>query len=190
MRIDNLLLITGNPGKAEEFEYLINLDKLHFSHKKIDLPEIQSAEIEEIGRYKTEMALSHFSGVAPYDAVLTDDTGLYCKALNGLPGPFIKWFLDKLGAEGIYELVDGKVTDTRAVCLLTLGIIKTGEIVQFLGEVDGHLVSPRGGGGFGWDIAFLPNGHQKTYGEMTDHQKNQISHRTLAVQKMREWLLS
>lgn len=189
MRIQNLLLITGNPGKAEEFKKLIDVNELSFSHKSLDLPEIQSFDIEEIARYKTQAALNILSEDCGYDAILTDDTGLYCEGLNGLPGPFIKWFLDKLNAEGIYNLVKNGNTNTNAVCLLSLGIIKSGEIVQFNGTVPGKLVEPQGNGGFGWDRAFLPDCKSKTYGEMTEEEKNKISHRTLAVNQFRHWLL-
>ncbi len=189
MQIRKLLLITGNPGKAEEFKKIINIKELDFSHRSLDLPEIQSFDIGEIAKYKTESALSNVFEDIKYDAILTDDTGLYCDALNGLPGPFIKWFLDKLGVEGIYDLVKGKIPNTKAVCLLSLGIVKTREIVQFRGEVEGKLIEPKGSRGFGWDKSFLPQGESKTYGEMSEQEKNHISHRTLAVQKLRIWLL-
>lgn len=190
LKFESLLLITGNPGKAEEFKSLIDLSDLRFEHKAFELPEIQSDDIEEIGKYKTEKALNEIQSLSGFDAVLTDDTGLYCEALNGLPGPFIKWFLTKLGASGIFNLTRDQKKETSAVCLLTLGIVKSGEILQFRGEVRGKLVNPKGTGGFGWDPIFLPEGETITYGEMTDDQKNQISHRTLAVQKLRNWLVS
>ncbi len=189
MRIQNLLLITGNPGKAEEFKELIDIKELNFSHRSLDLPEIQSFEIEDIARYKTQAALNILSEGFEYDAVLTDDTGLYCEGLNGLPGPFIKWFLDKLNAEGLHNLVKNGNTNTKAVCLLSLGVIKSSEIVQFNGTVPGRLTKPKGSGGFGWDAAFVPDGQSKTYGEMTEEEKNKISHRTLAVKQFRNWLL-
>ncbi len=189
MRVQNLLLITGNPGKAEEFKKLINVKELNFSHRSFDLPEIQSFDIAEIARYKTQAAFKILPEDFGYDAILTDDTGLYCEGLNGLPGPFIKWFLDKLNADGIHNLVKNGNTNTKAVCLLSLGIVKSGDVVQFEGTVPGKLVKPQGSGGFGWDRAFLPDGKSKTYGEMTEIEKNKISHRTLAVNQLRNWLL-
>lgn len=189
MKIKNLLLITGNEGKYLEFRDLINLTELHLAYRSVDLLEIQSFEIKEIGRFKTKAALEAIGSNSEYDAVLTDDTGLYCAALNGLPGPFIKWFLQKLGAEGIYDLTRTGNNKTKAICLLTLGLIATGEIVQFEGVVNGQLVNPRGSGGFGWDQIFLPDNEVKTFGEMSAEEKNTLSHRRLAINKLRDWLV-
>lgn len=189
MRIKNLVLITGNPGKAKEFKDLINIDNLEFSHQSMDLPEIQGMDVEEIGTFKIKSALKQINSSKTIDAVLTDDTALTCKGLNGLPGPLIKWFLDSLGAEGIVDLLKGKSSETRATCLLSLGLVTNGEIIHFSGDVDGHLVSPKGSGGFGWDVVFQPDSSKKTYGEMVPEEKNKISHRTLAVAKLREWIL-
>jgi non-canonical purine NTP pyrophosphatase (RdgB/HAM1 family) len=190
VKIKNLLLITGNEGKYKEFRDLININELILSYRSIDLLEIQSFEIKEIGYFKTKSALAAIGLNSGFDAVLTDDTGLYCEALNGLPGPLIKWFLVKLGAKGIYDLIRCGNGKTTAICLLSLGLVSTGEIIQFEGEVKGQLVAPRGGGGFGWDQVFLPNSEAKTYGEMTADEKNNKSHRSLAVNKLREWLLT
>ncbi len=189
MRIKSIVLITGNPGKAEEFRALIDIDELTFFHQSLDIPEIQSMELEEIGYKKTQSAMKYQEKIAPYDAVLTDDTGIFCQGLNGLPGPFIKWFLDCLGASGFQDLLRDKQTETKAVCLLSLGLTASNRIIQFKGEVDGKLVPERGSFGFGWDGVFLPDGKEKTYGEMPLIEKNIISHRTLAVQKLRNWIL-
>ena len=91
-----------------------------------------------------------------FDAIMTDDTALYCEGLNQLPGPFIKWFLDTVGAKGIFDLVKDKPKKTTACCLLTLGFPRSHEIMQFKGEVEGELVAERGQTGFGWDGIFLP----------------------------------
>ncbi len=189
MKINSILLITGNSGKADEFEELIDLKELEFVHKSLVLPEIQSMSLEDIGRFKTRTALERHDDVSKYDAVLTDDTALFCEVMNGLPGPLIKWFLDCLGADGIYELVKNKTGETSAECLLSLGITSTREIIQFDGIVQGKLVSPRGSYGFGWDRIFLPRNKRFTYGEMLAKEKNKISHRALAVEKMRNWII-
>ena len=189
MKIEKLLLITGNPGKAKEFKDLIKIDKLKFTHKSLDLQEIQSMNLEEIGEFKISSALQQLGSHLDVDAVMIDDTGLFCSGLNGLPGPFIKWFLDSIGAEGLFDLVGNNNAQTKAVCLLSLGLLKSGKIIHFMGETEGILVSPKGSGGFGWDKIFKPKGSKKTYGEMLPAEKNKISHRTLAVEKFRSWIL-
>lgn len=189
MKIKSLLLITGNPGKAREFQELLHIESIDFSFRSLPLQEIQSMDIEAIGAFKTRQVLEFQEEIEGYDAVLTDDTGLSCKGLNGFPGPLIKWFLDALGAEGIYEQVRDKEKAVDATCLLTLAMVKTGEIKQFHGVVPGTLVPARGNDGFGWDPIFLPNGADLTYAETPLEEKNKISHRALAVRQLREWIL-
>ncbi len=188
MRIQSLLIITGNPGKAEELQALLGLPDLEISHQKIDLTEIQSAKLEEIGRFKTRLALLHPDLEPGWDAVLTDDVGFYLKALNGLPGPFIKFFLQSLGAQGLYDLTRHRGPAARAVCCLNLGLKRTQEIIQFQGEVQGQVIAPIGHEGFGWDSLFRPEGESRTYAQMTLEEKNQISHRALATGKLKKWI--
>jgi non-canonical purine NTP pyrophosphatase (RdgB/HAM1 family) len=182
-------LVTGNQNKAIEFEKLIDIKELRFDSRSFDLIEIQSMSLEEVGFQKTATALEFLKGATEFDAVLTDDTGLFCDGLNGLPGPFIKLFLDTIGTRGLVDMVSDKSLKSKAVCLLTLGIVKTGAIIQFKGEVSGRLVNERGDSGFGWDTIFLPDGYDTTYGEMSLEEKNRISHRTLASKKLRDWVL-
>lgn len=189
MKIRNLLLITGNKGKAAEFKKLIDIVDLSFSYKSLDLPEIQSFELEEIGAFKTRSAFLLGKEIEGFDAILTDDTGLFCKGLEGLPGPFIKWFLETIGPEGLYDLVKEKQKNISAVCLLTLGLTREKRILHFKGTVEGEIVTSRGKNGFGWDRIFRPKDCSQTYGEMELSEKNKISHRTLAVSRLRNWIL-
>ncbi len=183
-------MITGNPGKAEELKHLLNIDQMTIDYQDLSLVEVQSLDIEAIGYKKTQSAFQYSDVINSYDAILTDDTALTCEALNGLPGPLIKWFLKSIKTEGILDLLKGKDRKTVATCLLSLGMIKDHFIYQFRGDIDGELVEARGKSGFGWDKIFLPTGYQFTYGEMDSVTKNEISHRALAVQNFRQWLIS
>jgi XTP/dITP diphosphohydrolase len=189
VRIHKLVLITGNKGKLIEFEKLIDIKNLDFTSESMEIEEIQSFSMEEIGNFKIHSVLSNIDNKTGIEAVMTDDTGLFCDALKGLPGPFIKWFLDRMGAEGIYELTENRSVAAKAVCQLSLGLVKTEQVFHFKGEVEGQLVPPKGEGGFGWDKIFKPDGYEKTYGEMHSSEKNTISHRTLAVNHLRQWIL-
>lgn len=190
MGIKSVILMTGNAGKMDEFKTLVGLESLEIAYKSLDLPEIQSLDIHEIGLYKTRMALTYHSEIEAYDAVVTDDTALYCDALNGLPGPLIKWFLDRLGQDGLVKLIGEEQKSASVTCLLSLGITKTQEIIQFEGTIKGKLVNAQGRYGFGWDPVFMPNGSNLTYGEMGAEKKNKISHRAVAMKKLRDWLIS
>ncbi|MDX2471151.1 MAG: non-canonical purine NTP pyrophosphatase [SAR324 cluster bacterium] len=190
MKINSLVLITGNEGKALEFQSLLNIPDLKFGWQKLPLTEIQSTQISEIGKAKTTVALFHPELKGEWDAVLTDDTGLYLKALGGLPGPLVKFFLEALGAEGIFNLTQQGGPEAKATCMLSLGLSKTKEIIQFEGDVQGQLTSPQGSSGFGWDSIFQPDGLKKTYAELSLAEKNQISHRTIATNALRDWIIS
>lgn len=189
MKIRHILLVTGNSGKAKEFKKLLDLPDIRISYKALSLLEVQHKDIKEIGRIKTLSALRQSYKSLQPDAILTDDTGLYCKGLGGLPGVMVKWFLSSLSAEGLFRLVENNNRSTRATCLLSLGVVDTDEIHSFQGSIDGNLVAPRGRFGFGWDSIFQPKGSSKTYGEMESLEKNMVSHRMKAVQELRKWLI-
>ncbi len=90
--------ITGNPNKLKEFSQIIgDVSPYLFDTKSIDLPEYQG-EPEEIAIAKCKTALE-----IAKSPVLIEDTSLCFNGLNGLPGPYIKWFLDKLKPEGYFS---------------------------------------------------------------------------------------
>jgi len=187
MKLGKILLITGNPGKAQE---LCSASGLSLDHRGIDLVEIQSLSALEIGHHKALEALSKLSDAdrSTYDAVLTDDTSLAFKALNGFPGSLIKYCLEALGTEGLVRLVEGQAKIATASCCLSLGLTATNEVVQFEGRLQGSLKQPAGTEGFGWDPIFFPIGSSQSFAQMSAEAKQQISHRALAVQKLVDWL--
>ena len=91
-----IYFITGNANKLKEFNQIIgDVKGCQFESKNIDLPEFQGQSPEEIAREKCKTALELTNS-----PVLIEDTSLCFNALGGLPGPYIKWFLDKLKPEG------------------------------------------------------------------------------------------
>lgn len=103
------------------------------------------------------------------------------------PGPYIKWFLDKVGPEGLYRLLaawDDK--SAEAVCTFAYSPGGDGdEVLLFQGKTRGDIVDPRGPRDFGWDPCFQPEGYDKTYAELSKEHKNSISHRGKALEKLR-----
>ncbi|KAM9683000.1 inosine triphosphate pyrophosphatase isoform 2-T2 [Dama dama] len=154
-----IVFVTGNAKKLEEVIQILG-DKFPCTlvAQKIDLPEYQG-EPDEISIRKCQEAARQVQG-----PVLVEDTCLCFNALGGLPGPYIKWFLEKLKPEGLYQLLEG-FQDKSAYALCTFAF-STGDpnepIRLFKGRTMGRIVVPRGCRDFGWDPCFQPDGYEQT----------------------------
>ncbi|MBU1198979.1 MAG: RdgB/HAM1 family non-canonical purine NTP pyrophosphatase [Nanoarchaeota archaeon] len=172
--------VTGNKNKFKEAKDI--LKDFDVEQIEIDLPELQG-EPEEIVKEKSKIAAEK-SG----KAVFVEDTSLCFDALNGLPGPYVKDFVKKIGIPGLAELAL-KYDDTSATALVCIGYCEPEkEPFVFQGRVIGSIVSPRGDQGFQWDQIFMPEGYDKTFAEMSFEEKNKTSHRKLAFEEFRKWL--
>jgi inosine triphosphate pyrophosphatase len=180
--------VTGNKKKLEEVKQILGSgEELSFelTNRKIDLPELQGDPFE-IAKEKCRLAAKEING-----AVLTEDTSLCFNALNGMPGPYIKWFLENCSHNGLNRMLDG--FDDRSGYAQTIVAYSPGpgcEVEVFEGRTDGKIVQPRGPLDFGWDPIFEPDeGDGKTYAEMTKAFKNSISHRGRSFEKARKYLM-
>lgn len=181
-----ITFVTGNAKKLEEvIQILGNKFPYPLTNKKVDLPELQG-EVDEISRSKCLQAAKIIQG-----PVIIEDTCLCFNAMKGLPGPYIKWFLDKLGPEGLHTMLAGFEDKTaEAVCTFAFYSGEPGEEVQiFKGITKGSIVSPRGPRDFGWDPCFQPEGFEQTYAEMPKEEKNKISHRHKALSMLQEYFV-
>jgi XTP/dITP diphosphohydrolase len=125
--------------------------------------------------------------------VFADDTGLEVEALDGAPGVYSARYAgpDATYDDNVNKLLNAlEHKDNRKARFVTvIALIKDSEAKLFEGIVDGTITSEkRGSGGFGYDPVFLPDGHTITYAEMSAEQKNSLSHRALATQKLVEYL--
>ncbi|KYQ89690.1 inosine triphosphate pyrophosphatase [Tieghemostelium lacteum] len=176
-----VVFVTGNAKKLEEVLQIIG-KAIPLESRKIDLPELQGDPIE-ISKEKCKLAAKEVNG-----PVLCEDTCLCFNGLEGLPGPYIKWFLEKLKPEGLYKLLDGFPDKTGyALCNFAYCEGPGHEPIVFVGRTDGTIVPPRGPRDFGWDPVFQPDGFDKTYAELDKSIKNQISHRTKSLEKVKEF---
>jgi len=174
-----IYFITGNENKFQEVKTLLPGIK----QLKLDLEEIQEVDPHKIIQAKIQQAFKHKK--APF---IIEDTSLYLDCLNGLPGPLIKWFLEKLGTQGIYNLAQ-KLGNNKAQAKTIIGYAKSKkEILFFEGIIEGEIVPPSGPTNFGWNPLFKPKGYNKTFQEMTLEEKNKISMRKLAVEKLKHYL--
>ncbi|CAA7398989.1 unnamed protein product [Spirodela intermedia] len=171
--------VTGNAKKLEEVRAILG-DSIPFRSLKLDLPELQG-EPDEISKEKARLAAIQVNG-----PVLVEDTCLCFNALNGLPGPYIKWFLEKTGHEGLNNILKAyEDKSAYAMCIFSLALGPTTEPMSFCGKTHGKIVPPRGPTDFGWDPIFQPDGHDQTYAEMAKDEKNRISHRSKALALVR-----
>ncbi|KAM6342619.1 inosine triphosphate pyrophosphatase [Alca torda] len=182
----SVVFVTGNAKKLEEVTQILG-DSSPYTlvARKIDLPEYQG-EPDEISVQKCREAARQVQG-----PVIVEDTCLCFNALGGLPGPYIKWFLEKLKPEGLYKLLAG-FEDKSAYALCTFAF-STGNpeepVKLFKGQTHGLIVEPRGPRDFGWDPCFQPDGYNQTYAELPKAVKNSISHRYRALSQLSAFFL-
>ena len=181
MRLDDLVFVTSNIGKLREAEAVLGRS---LDHRGLDLPEVQTLDLAEAVRSKARSAWERLGR-----PVLVEDTGLELAGLGGFPGPLIRWLLMSVGPEGICRIAacfnDPRATARCLICATDGSAEVFGE-----GAVEGTIAArPRGDGGFGWDSAFVPSdGGGRTYGEMSEDEKNLISHRHRAFVALRDAL--
>jgi non-canonical purine NTP pyrophosphatase (RdgB/HAM1 family) len=171
-----ILLVTGNENKLREWQRQMP-DDVELTSIDIDLPEIQSDDSEEIVADKAKRAYE-----AAGMPVVVEDVSAELEHLNGLPGPFIKFFMKRLGNDALYQLATHEGEAATISCAVAY---YDGEnLITLRGDVKGTVVAPRGGDGFGFDITFVPDGYDKTYAEMTGSEKDAVSHRQKAIKML------
>jgi len=178
-KMKKIIFVTGNKGKLSEAKAIIP----EIEGKDIDLVEIQEVDAQKVIEHKLIETCKHQKG-----EYIVEDTSLYFDVLNGLPGPLIKWFLSSMGDKKLAELCD-KLKNNKAKAVTMIGYIdQKKNIKYFQGSIEGKIVSPLGKGGFGWDKIFMPDGCKKTFAEMTPEEKNKISMRKIALNKLSKFI--
>jgi non-canonical purine NTP pyrophosphatase (RdgB/HAM1 family) len=172
----SFIFVTGSAHKIAEAERILGVK---VENSRIDLPEIQAVELEEVVKYKAQYAYEAL-GKKP---VIIEDTGLFIEAWNGLPGALVKWFVERMGGAGICKMMQ-EFPNKRALAK-TIVATYDGELHLFTGAVEGQIAAtPTGKEGFGWDELFIPKGEIKTFAEMSGHEKDKYSMRRLAFEAL------
>lgn len=175
-----ILFITGNPNKLKEAKEIMP----EIEGCDIDLPEIQELDTKKIIEEKLHEAIKQKPGIE----LIVEDQSLIIDGMNGLPGPFIKWFDKALGVKGLYNLAL-KMGNQKTEAKTTIGYCdKNGKINFFEATIKGKIVSPKGTIGWGWDFIFQPEGYKKTFAQMTMEEKNKLSMRTMVLEKLKKYL--
>ncbi|KRX72409.1 Inosine triphosphate pyrophosphatase [Trichinella sp. T6] len=178
LAMKKVVFVTENEEKYSEAKEILSS---HFDvmFKPMSLVEIQGSS-EDIVINKCKEAKEKLN--VPF---FVEDSSLCFNALNGLPGQYVKWFLEALGPSGLYKLVSAYEDKTAyAMCIVGYSDGQSDEIRLFHGRVDGKIVDPSGVHGFGWDACFLPDNSNESFAQMPKAKKCEISHRALALKNM------
>ena len=183
-----LVVASHNAGKVREIADLL----APFAIDIVSAAELNLPEPEETGDTFTANALLKAEEAVQGSGLpaLADDSGLAVEALDGAPGLYsARWAGPERDFQRAMALVQeklGQTPDRRAYFISVLALAwPDGHTECFEGRVHGDLIwPPRGDKGFGYDPMFLLNGYDVTFGEMNYDEKQSISHRAVAFQKL------
>lgn len=190
----HILIATGNPGKVHEYETLL-------ADAPVTLLSLKDVGLEWL---VVDETASTFAGNAQLKALaysqasghftLADDSGLCVDALDGAPGVYSARFggsgLDDAGRRHkLLEALEGVEDEERSAhftCVIALADPRLDECVLAEGRCDGTITYEEydDGHGFGYDALFLPVGYDRTFAQIPRAEKNRISHRARAAQKL------
>lgn len=189
-------LATGNRHKMQEMQRLADASGLPVTiTTAASMPPVDEDTGTFAGNARRK-ALALQALLPPGAWVLADDSGVCVEALGGAPGVESAYFAGPQGDPAanlskLTEVMRAVPVGQRTACFVcVLVLLGPGEVDQtFLGRCDGVLrLEPRGGGGFGYDPLFIPAGHECTYAELPETEKNLISHRGQAWRSLVGWL--
>lgn len=195
-----LHLASGNRHKAEELQALADGSPARGPRPVRIVPAARMPEVaEDTGTFagnarKKAVALQALLGSEAW--VLADDSGVCVDALGGAPGVESAYFAGpqhdlRANLAKLTEVMRGVPPERRGAHFVCVLLVRGPGGVEFVaeGRCPGRLrEEPRGGGGFGYDPLFVPEGLDRTYAELTEAEKNRISHRARAWAKLERWL--
>jgi len=190
MKVKKIVFATGNPNKLKEIKSAIK------SFEIVGLKDLGiTEEIPETGDTLKKNALQKAKYV--YDKTgldcFSDDTGLEIEAINNRPGVYSAMYAGPdCNAENnmrkVLKELEGR-TNRNAQFKTVIALILQGKEYFFEGVVSGKILKEKiGKDGFGYDPIFRPIGYKESFAEMSIAQKNEISHRGLAVKKLVKFL--
>lgn len=188
--INRLVFATNNQHKTAEVAKILAPD-----YDVLNLKDINClVDIPETGDTFTENATLKSTYVFENFGLdcFADDSGLEVEALNNEPGIYSARYSgvkdDTINLQLLLKNMDGQ-TNRKARFKTVISLLKNGENHLFEGVIEGTITSnPSGTNGFGYDPIFKPNGYDITFAEMDMAEKNKISHRALAMQKLIDFL--
>lgn len=154
------------------------------AHQKLDLDEIQSLDLKEIVEHKVRQAFEIVKG-----PVIVEDVSLEFESLGGLPGPFIRFFVEQMPFEKICSMISD--SNRKAVARCVFGYFD-GEILElFEGKIAGAIAEiPAGENGYGWDRLFVPEGYDVTRACLSEEDDIKTYLKIKPFEKLKKFLES
>jgi inosine triphosphate pyrophosphatase len=188
----NIHYVTSNSGKFAEAKHIFSRDNslrdaYTFVHSAIHLDELQGS-LQQIIKHKLDQAYNYFK-----EPCVVDDGALFCDAIGGLPGPYIRPFLEAVSDVGLWELIERyENRSCQVVCLIGFLENHVSPPQIFEGRVSGTIVAPRGGRKLSlhsWSTIVQPHGCEHTFAEMSLEEASLFSARNKALLQFREYLI-
>lgn len=190
--MEKIVFASNNPHKLEELRKMVGPELAILSLSDIgcndDIPETADT-LEGNALIKASWVKEHYG----YDC-FADDTGLEVEALGGAPGVHSARYApgeghdSKANTDLLLKNLAGE-SNRNARFRTVIALIKGHDTYMVDGIVEGHITAtPAGGGGFGYDPVFMPDGWNKTFAEASADEKNAVSHRGRAVAKLLDLL--
>lgn len=174
--------ITSNKNKVKEFKQILE-PEIKVAHIEMSYPELRSDNPEEIAKRSAQMLANKLK-----KTIVVEDSGLFIKALNDFPGTCSAYIHKRIGLQGIIKLMEG-IKDRECTYKSAVAYCEPRKKpISFLGEERGCVArSAKGHFGFGHDPIFIPEGKNKTYGEMENCIEIK-KFRRKAVEKLKNYL--
>ncbi len=180
-----LLFATSNKGKLQEARHALEPLGFEVESLEIDLTEIQAKQ-EEVSKHKALEARKHTR-----ESVLVEDTGFYIDSFNDFPGAYARSVFAGIGPQGILKLVEGTDRKAHFVSIISYLPANVIEPLIFKGECHGTITNrltnahPQ----LPYDMLFIPDGENRTFGEMSIAEKAKYDHRSKAFKQLAEYLI-
>ncbi len=193
----DIVIATRNKKKLKEIKRIMEEGDVSITNvfSLDDFP--GCPDVQEDGKTFEENAVKKAVSVSKYTGIiaLADDSGLEVDVLNGAPGVLSARYAgdsadDTANLKKLLENLENvpyKKRGARFACCLALAYQNT--VKTFFGYVEGRIgIEPRGENGFGYDPIFCPEGYDRTFAQMSDEEKNALSHRGKALREFQKYL--
>jgi len=189
--VKEIIFFSNNKEKVREIKNLFHVSKFkildlsNFGH--ILSPKETGGSFEQNAKIKSLCGFNKFNQVC-----FADDSGICIEALNGMPGVNSKNYLKNKKQNDVFKFIISEAKNKKkfkAFFQTTICLSKNmNDHIFFTGRIDGEISNRIiGNNGFGYDPIFIPKGYKKTFAEMTIEEKNNISHRGIALIKLKKY---